>query len=450
MSYQPEATIAAIATAPGEGAIAVVRVSGKESISIVQKIYSGNLSLYLSHTLHLGYILDRNRDIIDQVMVAIMRAPRSYTGEDSVEIQCHGSYLIAQKILSALIENGAQTASPGEFTFRAYMNGKMDLAQAESVQQLIRAKSSLAIRSALDQLEGNLSKKVNQLQEELVSILARMEASINFPEEEIETGSYQEVAEALKQLLQPMEQLEKSFEKGRKIDSGLTLCIIGAPNVGKSSLLNSMVGKEQAIVTEIAGTTRDLIEAALPMNGYYFKLIDTAGIRPTEDIIEQEGIRRAHKAASEADLILFILDATTGFQAIDQQLLSATDPNKLILVWNKVDLPSPHLIPEEAIPISAKQELGLERLWDSIEKKLSLLNYSSKEELILTHLRHQEAVKKASLELQEAVINLNHGLPPEHIALHLRNGLEALSTIIRIDLPEKLLSTIFSQFCIGK
>ncbi len=447
--YQKGETIAAVATPPGEGGIAVVRISGDKALDVAEKIYSGPLRSYPSHTVHFGRIV-KNEEVIDEVLIVVMKNPRSYTGEDTVEIHCHGGSLITRRVLQTILEAGARAALPGEFTFKAYMNGKLDLAQAEAVQELIAAKNDLALSAAENQLHGALSKKIDSFQKELVDIAAILEAWVDFPEEGLEFASFEEVIASLELTRKKMEHLSQTFQDGKIVHEGLTMCLSGAPNVGKSSLMNALLGKERAIVTPIPGTTRDLLEADLRIGGLHFRLIDTAGIRATDEIVEQEGIRRSHQALQEADLILLVLDATRGLQETDQELIHIAPPHKTLVVWNKVDLPSLHPKPENAIDVSAKQGLGLEELRHAIDQKIWRSGPPSKEEIVITNQRHHQALNQATASLQLVIEGLQNRISAEFVAADMRRALLELGTIIGTDISEDILSAIFSKFCVGK
>jgi tRNA modification GTPase len=353
-SYFLKETIAAVATAPGEGGIAVIRISGKEALPIAAKVYEGPLQSYASHTVHYGKILNASKEMIDEVLCIVMKGPRSYTGEDTVEIHCHGGSLVTRKVLDAILQAGAHAALPGEFTYQAYMNKKIDLAQAEAVQELIAAKNELALSAAEQQLQGSLSKKISSFQQELLDTAAILEAWVDFPEEGLEFATLDEVIASLEVTYSKMTELSDSFHEGKVIHEGLTLCLAGSPNVGKSSLMNALLGKERAIVTAIPGTTRDVLEGELRLSGLHFKLFDTAGIRQTEEIVEQEGIRRSKETMSKADIVLLVIDSQCGVTPEDAALITQAPSEKTILVWNKVDLPTKHIKPDNSVSISAK------------------------------------------------------------------------------------------------
>lgn len=448
--YQKGETIAAVATPPGEGGVAVIRISGDQAVEIAAKVYSGPLRSYASHTLHFGRIVTPKGETVDEVLIAVMKAPRSYTGEETVEIHCHGGSLITRRVLQTVLEAGARAALPGEFTLKAYMNGKLDLAQAEAVQQLIGAKNELALHAAESHLQGALSKKIAQFQKELVDIAAILEAWVDFPEEGLEFAAFEEVIASLEKTQQRMQKLCATFHDGKILHEGLTLCLAGVPNVGKSSLMNALLGKERAIVTEIPGTTRDLLEAELKIGGLHFRLVDTAGIRTTEELVEQEGIRRSRQAMSEADLILLVLDATRGLQDEDAELLRAAPSHKTVVIWNKVDLPSLHPQPESTWAVSAKQGTGLEELQQAIHQKIWHNGPPSKEEVVITQLRHRQALDQAIQAVQRVVEGLQTQISAEFVAADIRRALQELGTIIGTHITEDILTAIFSKFCVGK
>lgn len=448
--YQKGETIAAVATPPGEGGIAVVRISGSHAFSVAAKVYTGSVETYATHTIHYGRIIDENGAVVDEVMCAVMRAPRTYTGEDTVEIHCHGGSLITRRVLETILKAGARAALPGEFTCKAYMNGKIDLAQAEAVQELIAAKNELALNAAENQLQGALSKKIAHFQKELVDIAAILEAWVDFPEEGLEFASLDEVVFSLKNTKTKMQNLSETFHEGKVLHEGLTLCLVGSPNVGKSSLMNVLLGKNRAIVTNIPGTTRDLLEAELRLSGLHFKLLDTAGIRSTDEIVEQEGIRRSKEAMKQADLVLLVLDAHQGISSNDQELLKEAPKERTLLVWNKIDLPSKNIKPEQAVGVSAKSGEGIEQLKAAIDQMVWHKGPPSKEEVTITNVRHKQAVDRAIVSIETLIAGLKNGISPEFLASDMRNALSELGTVIGTDIAEDILSAIFSKFCVGK
>lgn len=442
-------TIAAISTPPGEGAIAVVRVSGSQAFEIANAIFSKPIKNFKTHTAHYGNILGADSAVIDSVLLLIMRNPNSYTGEDTIEICCHGGSLVTRRVLNRVFEAGAKPAQPGEFSLRAFLNGKLDLAQAEAVQELIAAKSELALENASRQLQGALSQTVSQFQKELTEIAAILEAWVDFPEEGLEFATMEELAEKLEAICARMQKVQSTFHEGRVLHEGLSLCLLGSPNVGKSSLMNAFLGFDRAIVTEIAGTTRDLLEEDLRLGGLQFRLIDTAGIRDTEEVVEKEGIRRSQKAMQEADLILLLLDATRPLEQKDRELLAVAPKEKTIVVWNKTDIARP----QEMIPgvcISAREKTGLDHLRKAIEELIWKNGPPSKEEVVITKLRHYQALTQAIESCQTVIAGLKQGISAEFVTSDMRACLNELGQIIGANVTEDILSAIFSKFCLGK
>lgn len=378
-----------------------------------------------------------------------MKGPRSYTGEDSIEISCHGGDLVTRRVLERIFEAGARPAEPGEFSLRAYLNGKLDLAQAEAVQELIAAKNELALENAEKQLDGALSDKIHSFQRELTDIAAILEAWVDFPEEGLEFSSMEEIIQRLKAVQNSMEKLQETFHDGKAIHLGLNLCLLGAPNVGKSSLMNALLGKDRAIVTEIPGTTRDLLEEDLHLGSLHFKLIDTAGIRKTEEVIEKEGIRRSQKAMQDADLILLLLDASREVSSEDLELVELAPKNKTLVVWNKIDLGEPEK-KFNAVRISAKKHIGIEELKSAIEKIIWKGGLPAKDEILITKERHFQALRNAIESCKAVLHGLHSDVSAEFVASDMRSCLNELGQIIGANVTEDILSAIFSKFCLGK
>ncbi|MCH9608576.1 MAG: tRNA modification GTPase MnmE [Chlamydiales bacterium] len=440
-------TIAALATPPGEGGIAIIRISGKGAFEVANHLFSGEVSHYRTHTAHFGRIEEEGKKL-DEAICLVMRSPRSYTGEDTVEFQCHGGMIASKKVLDAILRLGVRAATPGEFTFRAFMNGKLDLAQAEAVQQLIAAKSDEAYSVASKQLEGTFSQKIKRFQTELTQLAAILEAWVDFPEEGLEFASQEELSADLHSIQKQMGTLLDTFEDGKKMAHGISLVIVGAPNAGKSSLLNALLDEERAIVTARPGTTRDLLHEEVTIGGILFRLIDTAGIRETEEEIEKEGIARAQKALKEADLILAVVDATE-----ECPEFTATLPKeKTLCLFNKIDLP--HTLPKLDFPvqisISAKTKEGIEKLCQTLPKVVWSRGAPPKEEVVLTSTRHKNAVHDACTALKTLQVGLAEKRSPELLTSDIRASLSALGRIIGTDITEDILSSIFSTFCVGK
>jgi len=452
-NYQPGETIAAVATPPGEGGVAIIRISGSSALEVASQIFSGPIKSYRSHSAHFGHIFNKHKERIDDVLVLVMLGRRSYTGEDTVEIHCHGGSLITRRVLDVVLQAGARAARPGEFTFKAFMNGKLDLAQAEAVQELICAKNEHALHAAEGQLQGALSQKIAEFQGSITTIAAILEAWVDFPEEGLEFASMEEISADLEALSQKMQQLAATFHDGRIVHDGISLCLIGCPNAGKSSLMNALLDKNRAIVSHIPGTTRDILEDHFSLNGLNFRLMDTAGIRQSEEVIEQEGIRRSKEAMAEADLILLVLDASKPLNEEERWLMAQVIPEKTIAIWNKTDLPSiqldaiafPHVV-----KISAKEKIGLDLLRHEIDRVIWKHGPPSREEVLITSIRHKEALNQAISSCQLVLQGLHGGVSPEFLAFDIRSALTSLGTIIGTNITEDILSAIFSKFCIGK
>ncbi len=447
-SYEKGQTIAAIATPPGNGGIAIIRISGPKAIEIADRIFSGSVKKYLTHTVHFGKILNRKK-VIDEGLIIVMNNPNSYTGEDIIEIHCHGGSLVTQKVLESVLNAGARAALPGEFTYQAFINGKIDLTQAEAVQELIASKSDLALQAAEHQLQGNLYLSISSYQKRLTEITAILEAWVDYPEEGLKFASQDTLLADLEIVICEMKALAGTFDDGKMLHDGLTLCLVGAPNVGKSSLMNTLSRTDRAIVTDIPGTTRDLLEAEIQFCGLHFRLIDTAGIRTTTEIIEKEGVARSKKAAKEADLILFVCDIQNQFSAEEQTLYDSLPRGKTILIWNKNDLPhDPPLI--DGIHISAKEQRGIEELKKVVYQIIWRDAPPSKEEVWITNHRHHQALVQGIDATLRVKHGLEHEISPEFLTADMKEALKELGTIIGMNITEDVLSAIFSKFCVGK
>lgn len=452
-SYYPGETIAAIATPIGEGGVAIIRISGDHALDIAKKVFSGPVDRYLSHTAHFGRIHNSKGDHIDDVLLLVMLGGRTYTGETTVEIHCHGGSLITRRVLETVLIAGARAALPGEFTFRAFLNGKMDLAQAEAVQSLIGAKNERALDAADGQLQGILSKTISRYQNQLTQVAAILEAWVDFPEEGLEFATVDEICEDLDRVCIEMEKLASTFHDGKILHEGLSLCLVGCPNVGKSSLMNALLDKDRAIVSPIPGTTRDVLEDHLRLNGLHFKVSDTAGIRETEEGIEQEGIRRSKQALKQADLVLLVLDAHRGLTREDEQLISLVPREKTIAIWNKVDLPHPPLPDLDfafAVLLSAKEKTGLSELHRVIDRLIWQNGPPSKEEILITNIRHKEALISSTQAARRVQQGMRQGVSPEFLTIDMRQTLMELGKVLGVNVTEDILSAIFSKFCIGK
>ncbi|NGX50308.1 MAG: tRNA modification GTPase MnmE [Chlamydiae bacterium] len=447
-SYEKGQTIAAVATPPGVGGIAVIRISGDNALAVADLIFSGPIHSYQSHTAHFGKILDLEGRFIDEGMALVMKNPKSYTGEDTVEIHCHGGTLITSRVLQAALAAGARPALPGEFTQKAFQNGKIDLTRAEAVQALIASKSELSCQAAEKHLEGKLYKLIISFQKRLTKITAILEAWVDFPEEGLEFASKEQLLADLEKLAGEMVALQESFQDGRLLHTHPTLCLLGAPNVGKSSIMNALIGKDRAIVTHIPGTTRDILEDEVQIAGLTFRLLDTAGLRETDEIIEQEGVRRSKKAAREADLILLVFDVTT-----PGEIPPISHDKKCIVIWNKIDLDHeaiPKLSHPHQVQLSAKEGDGIDGLKEEIHSIIWRDGPPSKEEVILTSERHFHALTHATTALERVTRGLKTELSPEFLVSDMRHSLRELGTIIGLNITEEVLSALFSTFCVGK
>ena len=438
-------TIAAISTAAGEAAIALIRISGKDAIEVADKVFRGKQrpSDLASQTQHLGEIVE-NGAVIDQVMLAAHRAPASYTGEDLVEISCHGGALVTAKVLEICLRAGARAARPGEFTERAYLNGKIDLTQAEAVIDLIRAQTDLALRSATEQLAGRLGDEFRNLRQRLIDIIAHVEASMDFPEEGISPDNVATICDRLESLRNEIDKLLATAETGRILHEGLRVVIFGATNAGKSSLLNCMLGFDRAIVSEIHGTTRDSIEERINLRGVALRLFDTAGLRPPENLVEREGIERTQRTLETADLRLHIVDAS-GPRPRD----FATNPDEF-LILNKSDL-AEHAdwSSTDAIRISCKTSAGLPNLADEIYRRIGGAKLSA-ESPVAINARHRDQLRRASNSIARALAAIGAGATPEMFAIDLHDAQHAIDELLGGGDEEAVRDAIFSQFCIGK
>ena len=442
-------TIAAISTPPGEGAIALVRISGGNAIGAAEKIFRGKetASQFGSHVQHLGEIVDESGQLIDQAVISIHRAPSSYTGEDLVEISCHGGTLVTARVLEICLRAGARAARPGEFTERAFLNGKMDLTQAEAVIDLIRAKTDLALRSATEQLEGRLGEKANQIREDLIALLANLEASIDFPEEGIAPDQGKELLARIDSVRKKMSILLATAEQGRILREGVRVVIYGATNAGKSSLLNRLLGYERVIVSDTHGTTRDTIEETINLRGIPIRLLDTAGLRPAAEGVEREGIARTEKSLQMADLLLHILDRNAPKPS---HFDDRTGQRNEIIVLNKSDLPEHEdWNHSAALRISCMTGEGIPGLENEILARVSGQNLQP-ESAVAINLRHRDCLRRAVESCDRALATMRNGLSQEYIAVDLNNALRAIGEIMGTVEVEQILDSVFGQFCIGK
>lgn len=456
-----EDTITAISTPSGEGGIGIVRISGQLALDIVHRLFvgttRGDIRSVPTHSLHYGYIVHpETRAVLDETLLSVMRAPRSYTKEDVVEINCHGGMLPLRNVLDAVISCGARLATPGEFTKRAFLNGRIDLSQAESVIDVIRAKTDAGLQLAVQQLRGKLSKHVSGIRSGLTQLLASIEASIDFAEDDIEIISYKQICAELRQHLEQIEQLLASAHEGKIVRDGLSIAIVGKPNVGKSSLLNIFLEEERAIVTPVPGTTRDTIEDYINLNGIPIRLIDTAGIRKTDDQIEKLGVDRSRSTIQQADMALCVFDTSTPWSRDDEDLLQFVSAKEKIVVANKIDLPAvlsvndiAAKLPEPAtvFQVSARDHTGLDTLKQAIVDEVMDIPLES---VAVTNIRHKHALNLTKKSLVHAQRSTESQMSQEFIALDLREALNHLGEITGETTSEDILEAIFSTFCIGK
>lgn len=450
-------TIAAISTPLGEGAIGIVRLSGTKALDIAKSIFKGkDLTTVASHTLNYGHIIKPSTgEVIDEVMVSVMLAPKTFTREDVIEINTHGGIAVTNDILQLLIKQGARMAEPGEFTKRAFLNGRIDLTQAEAVMDLIRAKTDKAMSIAIKQLDGSLSQLISDTRQEILNTLAQVEVNIDYPEyddvEEMTTALLRDKTREFQTLL---EQLLRTAKRGKILREGLSTAIIGRPNVGKSSLLNTLLREDKAIVTDIAGTTRDVIEEYVNIKGIPLKLVDTAGIRETDDLVEQIGVERSKKALQEADLVLLVLNASEKLTEQDKALLALSQNSNRIILLNKTDLEQvieKDQLPEEAIPISVLQNQNI----DQIEDRINQLFFDhtgliEQDATYLSNARHISLIEQAVQSLEAVNEGLALGMPVDLLQIDLTRAWEILGEITGDAAPDELITQLFSQFCLGK
>lgn len=454
-------TIAAISTAVGEAGIGIVRISGKRSLEIGNKIFKGKVIEELNEVhnrkLTYGHIVD-NGKIIDEVLIAFMQGPSTYTREDMVEIYCHGGIISVKNVLQLILNKGARLAEPGEFTKRAFLNGRLDLSQAEAVMDMIKAKTDKSFEASLDQLEGSLSKKIKEIRNILLEMIAHVEVSIDFPDQDVEEITYDELKDSANKIKEEIERLLATSDRGKILREGLNTVILGKPNVGKSSLLNAILRENRAIVTDIPGTTRDIIEEYVNIDGIPLRIIDTAGIRDTDDIVEQIGVDRAKQTVLDADLIIAVFDASRELSDEDHQIIDLIKDKKTIIILNKTDLPSKYdedyfksiLNDKEIIIASITSGIGLENL----EKSIKSMFYDGEVEInsdtLVTNIRHKDQLIKSLDNIKNAIDDINMSVPIDCIEVDLKDCWENLGEISGDTIGEDILDKIFSEFCIGK
>lgn len=456
-----EDTIAAIAT-PGSGSgIGVIRISGENSIEVADKIFqpknrNKRLPEQPTYTIHYGNIVDGDK-LLDEVIVLLMRGPHSYTAEDTVEIDCHGGTFVMRKILELVIRNGARPAEPGEFTKRAFLNGRIDLSQAEAVMDVIEAKNNYALQSSLGQLKGSLLEMIREMREKILYEIAYIESALDDPEHISLDGYPVELGEKVDNLLKIAGDLLKSSQNGRVLREGIRTVIVGKPNAGKSSLMNVLVGSNRAIVTDMAGTTRDILEEEIQLKGLNLNIVDTAGIRKTDDPVERIGVERAKKAMLDADLILYVVDSSADLDENDEEIISFLQDQNAIILLNKADLPSAltvekmqERLQKPTVSISAREETGMDELSDLIEHMFLSGEVSFNDQVYLTNMRHQAAMEQVQSSLMKVKESISLGMPEDFFSIDLMDAYEALGSIIGESVGEDLVNEIFSKFCMGK
>lgn len=454
-------TIAAISTAMSASGIGIVRMSGSEVFEIIDRIYKSKgkkkkLSQVPTHTIHYGYIMDGS-EMVDEVLVMVMRGPRSFTAEDTIEINCHGGVYAMKRILETVIKNGARPAEPGEFTKRAFLNGRMDLSQAEAVIDVINAKNEYALKSSVSQLRGAVMDAIKKIREQIIYHIAFIESALDDPEHISLDGYGDELQKVNDQLIGKLEKLIASSEDGKMMKEGIRTVIVGKPNAGKSSLLNILVGEDRAIVTDIAGTTRDILEETIQIHGISLNIIDTAGIRSTEDVVEKIGVSRAKEYAKDADLIIYVVDSSTELDENDSEIIEMLKNKKAIILLNKTDLnmvTSEEMLKERidkaVIPISAKENKGIDALETTLKEMFFHGEISFNDEVYITNIRHKTALANALAGLKQVRESIEMGMPEDFYSIDLMSAYEELGGIIGESVGEDLVNEIFSKFCMGK
>lgn len=454
-------TIAAIATALSNAGLSIIRISGSEALQIIDKIYTSKsgtkvLSKQPSHTIHYGFIKD-GEEIIDEVMVSIMKAPKTYTREDVVEINCHGGVIVTKRILQTVVKYGARLAEPGEFTKRAFLNGRIDLSQAEAVIDIIHAKSEYALSSSIKQLKGGILERVKEIRDAIIYDIAYIEAALDDPEHIDIDAYHEELLQHSNEIISKIQKLLDTVDNGKIIHEGIQTVIVGKPNAGKSSLLNVLVGEDRAIVTDIAGTTRDTLEEMIQLGGVVLNIIDTAGIRSTEDMVEKIGVDRAKKVAKEADLILYVVDGSRDLDINDRHIMELIKDQKAIVLLNKSDLEQKisaseveELTGKQVIVISAKENKGIEELEECVKNMFLSGHISFNDEVYITNVRHKAALEESLTSMKQAIESMEAGIPEDFYTIDMMNAYEKLGEIIGEEVGDDLVNTIFQKFCMGK
>ncbi len=447
-----EDTIVAISTSVGEGAISIIRLSGHDALNIVSKIFTKDLTKVDSHTIHYGFITSNNEKI-DEVLVSVMKAPKTFTREDIVEINCHGGIATTNKVLEVLLENGARLAEPGEFTKRAFLNGRIDLLEAEATMDLISSKAESARKISINTLTGETSNLIKNLRSELVKIISNIEVNIDYPEyEDIEVLTNESILPDIKKFKEKLEEIIKKSEDSKVIKEGIRVGIIGRPNVGKSSLLNSLLEEEKAIVTDVPGTTRDIVEGSLIVSGIPLNIIDTAGIRKTEDTVEKIGVEKSLKIIDTSDLLIYILNNNEEITEEEKEILEKTKNKKRIIVVNKIDLKTKlnKKLLDSYIEISVKENIGIDKIKDEIKRLFNIGEISTNDMTYLSNARSIALLKKSLNNINDAINEINNNNPIDIVELSLKESWNNLGEVIGETYTDELLDELFSRFCLGK
>lgn len=454
-------TIAAISTPPGVGGIGIIRVSGRDAFSIVNSIFRSkkvkDLSSVKSHTIHYGHIVDGD-SLIDEVLVSVMKAPNTYTKEDVVEINCHGGMVSVKKVLEQVLKNGARLAEPGEFTKRAFLNGRIDLSQAEAVIDIINSKTENSLKLAVNQLGGRLSKEIKKIMDKIIEIMAHIETSIDYPEYDLEEINYDNLENNIKEIRKEIRHLLETADSGKIMREGVKTVIVGKPNVGKSSLLNALLREQRAIVTSIPGTTRDVLEEYINISGIPFKIIDTAGIRETNDIVEKIGVDRSKELLELADLIIFIIDLSVPLTEEDRYIMDLVKERKTLVILNKTDKETvinkkeiyDKFINNKVLEMSTKNPEDIERLEETLKEMFDEGHFNIDDSAVISNMRHKNALIKANNSLEDVLKSISMNMPVDFLSIDLSNAYNFLGEITGETIEEDLINKIFSEFCLGK
>lgn len=449
-------TIAAISTPIGNGGIGIIRISGDKSLEIIKKIFKTAKEEYLPNTIVYGKIVE-NSEFIDEALVSFFKAPLSYTGEDVIEINCHGGMIVLDRILDLVLKNGAKLAEPGEFTKRAFLNGKMDLTQAESVMDIINSKSELENKNSARILNGELGNRIKNVKSNVLDVVVDLEANVDYPEYDIEQISRDKVVNTLEQAIEDLKNLSNTFNEGKIIKEGINIAIVGKPNVGKSSLLNRLLKEERAIVTDVAGTTRDTIKESIIYKGITLNLVDTAGIHETDDLVENIGVNKSINAIREADLVLMVIDNSSNIDEEDFDILKKLENKNKYFIINKVDVNCDKRLDidnyvknDKCFYVSARENIGINEMLDSIISDYKMDNLKTNSEVVISNKRHKEAIDKTISSFENALNNAKLQVPLDMLSIEIQNGIDCLNEILGSNVNEEIIDGIFKKFCLGK